>query len=170
MADLMNEFKSESEDLVNQMIGILESCESGASGPVAMEDFGQLADRMMGGARQLVSNLGGDHSSLTSVAKFTQLCKLLGYKASQLGPTSALLPVSVGVLLDASEELRTMIVNLKEQDGGGSAVVSTALLERLKWLNEQFGANIDGGVPMSSGRIIDPNQLNALFDQLKKGN
>lgn len=163
----MNEFKSESIELIDQMIGILESCEAGESEPVSMENFGQLADRMMGGARQLDSSLGGGHAHLTSVARFTQLCKLLGYKASQLGSESPLWLLAVGVLLDASGELKILVGGLEESESKAVSAVNAALLDRLQWLNQQFDDNIDGSVPMSTGRIVDPIQVQALFDQLK---
>jgi hypothetical protein len=167
MSDLMNEFKSESRTLIGQMVEILELCESGAAGPVKLETFGQLADRIMGAAKILEVNLGDQAGQLASVAQFTQLCKLLGYKCAQLSPGSGLWPVSVPLLLDATEELRMLVEGLDEKTG--PPVFRRALLDRLAWLNEQFGSDIDGGVPVSSsGKFIDPLYVEDLVQGLKK--
>ncbi len=167
MTDLMSEFKSESSDLVNQMTALLEQCEEGAAGPDSMEKFGQLADRIMGAARQLERISAGVHSDLTTAAELTQLCKLLGYKSAQLDAKGALWPVAVGVMLDATEELRRLLNGVDMSRPSVASAVENAIIDRLQWLNQQFHKSVDGSVPMSSGRIMDQNYIESLFAKLK---
>ncbi|MGE0763775.1 MAG: hypothetical protein AB7N80_10900 [Bdellovibrionales bacterium] len=157
MTDLMREFQAESLGLVEQMLELLETCESGSGEPIQLEKFGQYADRIMGASRQLLTQREGDALVLGVVAQLAELCKVLGYKTAQLAAEHGLWPVAVGVLLDANEELRRLIV---EVSGASSKTnVAQALLERLNWLNQQFSASIGGGVPMS--------QVEQMIDQLK---
>ena len=158
MSDIVREFKAESLALIEQMLVLLEICETPQGQPSEIEKFGLFADRIMGSAKQLSFDQSVSSVDLTMIVQLSELCKILGYKSAKLKPQEGLWSVAVGVLLDATDELRRLIAEFqaKSQLAGGLAA---GLIARLKWLNEQFAADIDGGVPMS--------QVQNLLNHLK---
>ena len=154
MSDLLNEFKAESASLIEQMLDLLTDCEAGTLLPNEAQKFGLYADRIMGTVKQLSISQGGGSEALGAIAKFTELCKILGYKCTQLPPNDGLWPVAVAVLLDSTEELKQLIENFEAEREAGAISVTKTLLDRLQWLNEQFADNIQGGVPMSQVQIL----------------
>ncbi len=145
MSELSRNFKQEALELVDLMVQVLEAGEGGESPEAHLSTFGQYADRIMGGAKQV--QLDG-FSGAAQIAGLAALLKNLGYKASRLEPFSSLLTVAVGVLLDATGELNNLIKNSGESTGANSQMAGT-LIDRLEWLDRQFSPEIHGGVPDS---------------------
>jgi len=168
MKELLNEFKSESHDLCKRMISILEDCENNPGQCKRLEEFGQLADRMMGGAKIFIMNVGDDSGRMEVVAAYTELEKLLGYKGAQLPAGSGLLPVVVGLLLDATELLARVVDSLGTEDStAAEELVAKTFLDRLEWVNSQFDASISGAVPLVHKRL-DQSQIQKLIETLKR--
>lgn len=154
MSDLLSEFKAESLSLIDQMVVLLESCEAGTGTHAEVEQFGLFADRIMGMAKQLLISQRIRPRDLNLISQFSQLCKILGYKSAQLGLHDGLWPIAIGVLLDSSEELKRLIQGLHQDTAPEVGAPTAPLLTRLEWLNDQFAADIDGGVPMSQVQQI----------------
>jgi hypothetical protein len=153
MSDIAAEFKAESASLVMQMIELLEACEETGGDTVRLEKFAMYADRIMGACRQLMSVQSMKSIDLWTIDQLAQLCKLLGYKTSRLMDLKGLSPVAIGILLDASEDLKLWIE-------GRPSDATTDLLDRLHWLDQQFTSDITGEVPLS--------QAAGLIDRLKQ--
>lgn len=145
MSELLRNFKQETLELVEIMVQKLESAEEGDESSELLSTFAQLSDRIMGGAKQLEMD---GYQGAGRIADLSALLKVLGYKASRLEPFSSLLTVSIGVLLDATGELKNMINQLGEGKPAEGTWLSS-LIDRLEWLDSQFGPEIHGGVPDS---------------------
>ncbi len=168
MSEFLSEFKSESLELVTQMLEILESCEAGALPPEKLEDFGQYADRIMGAAKMLVSMAGDQTGELGTIGQFTQICKLLGYKGAQIKADTGLWPVTIALLLDVSEELNRLIGMVGAADTNGNSKITSALLDRMQWLNKQFAEGLSGTVRLAGDKAVDSTQIEKLIQNLKK--
>ena len=168
MKELLNDFKSESLDLCRKMITILEHCEDNPADNSGLEQYGQLADRIMGGAKIFIMNVGDESGRMSVIATFTEIQKLLGYKGANLPANSGLLPVVIGFLLDSTELIEEVVRSLDGSDiSAASRLVAKTILDRLTWVNAQFDASISGAVPLTHKRL-DQRQITELIELLKR--
>lgn len=169
MTELLVDFKAESVELATQMLDILEQCEAGTKGPAALEEFGMFSDRIMGAAKTIVLQLPEYEVRLKAISEFTELCKLLGYKTSQLKINSGVWPVALAILLDAAEEIMKMINAITDESAEKNKnLLAKTLLDRLAWLNQQYSSDIQGTVPMRGHDITDSSEVQDLLTKLSK--
>ncbi len=139
MDEIIKEFKSESHELVQHMLAILEEAEEDFTKVQSLDTYGQLVDRIMGGAKTIAIS-DPQLTTMEAIGKYSELCKAIGYKGSQITDNEQLYNVTVGVLLDGTEVLDEMINSLR---GGSEKSVDDFMtghfLERLTWLANQFG-------------------------------
>ena len=135
------EFKQETKELLDQMIGLLEEAEEGLDHIKNLTQFGQLVDRIMGSAKSLSMAL--DEGLLNAIGSCAEICKIVGYKGSKVKKEGFYIVV-VGLLLDATETL----IDMNESLGQGSKTAADFLhetfIQRLKIVDQQFDENIRG--------------------------
>lgn len=143
--EILDLFLEESTALIHEMEEIVEKIEDSTSRfpRQELEDYSQRIDRMMGAAKIIAleySNTGKSHPGLERIARISELCKALGYKAASLG-NQALVPVFAAFFADAIDVIKglmTHLENLEESEKQAKAFSST-LEKRLEWLVTKIG-------------------------------
>merc|ERR1711976_794029 len=111
MDELLVEFKSESKDLISELMTILEDLEDDPGKVKDLENYGQIVDRIMGGAKSLAMAVD-DSETLNRIRTYAELCKAVGYKGSQIEGNEEFANIVIALLLDATEMLEQMVVTL----------------------------------------------------------
>ena len=174
MDEIIKEFKSESHELVQHMLAILEEAEEDFTKVRSLDTFGQLVDRIMGGAKTIAAT-DPKLTTLEAIGKYSELCKAIGYKGSQISNNEQLYNVTVGVLLDATEMLDEMVNGLESGDEKSTEDFMTShFLERLTWLASQFGDEYRASVAVdkkddSKTMIGSQSEVDALIAHFSKG-
>ncbi len=106
------DFQTESKSLIDQMIEILETCESDFTKVKNLEQYGQIVDRIMGAAQSIAMEVK-DQAFLKNIGDYAALCKMVGYKASQIKSNPQFYDVCVALLFDATA-MRNSMVDGKE--------------------------------------------------------
>jgi len=167
--DIVKDFISESKVIIQDLIELLDSIEGDFSQVARLEEYGQKVDRIMGGAKSLALLVPPDHA-LHIVADYTALCKAVGYKASQIKGNAQFYDICVALLLDATETLSKWVDNLGEDTAQElKNSFSTTFLERLRWVSNQFGANVRGTVDSKKDKKMDQNEIDDLLKKLGVG-
>ena len=143
MDELTQEFKQETKELVVQLTNLLEEVEENSGKLYLLEKYGQIVDRIMGGAKSLSSSQNGIAKEVDKIGNYAELCKVVGYKSSQVTNNTQLVEICVAFLIDATETIDDLLeklnddgeINIKEE-------LSDTFLDRLTWLEQQFDENL----------------------------
>ncbi len=164
--DIVKDFTLESKGIIQDLIDTLEGIEGDFSKVSQLEEYGQKVDRIMGGAKSLALLVPIDHP-LHMVADYAALCKAVGYKASQIQGNPQFFDICVALLLDATETLSSWIEGLGSDTSEDlkSSITST-FLERLRWVSNQFGADVRGSVDAGKPKAMDQNEIDELLRKL----
>jgi hypothetical protein len=168
--DIVKDFVEESKVLIQDLVDLLESIEGDFSQVSQLEEYGQRVDRIMGGAKSLALMVAPDHP-LNTIADYAALCKAVGYKASQIDNNPQFFDICVALLLDATETLQDWITRL--EDGTAQNLrdsITTTFLERLRWVSNQFGADVRASVDSKkNAKKMDQNEIDDLLRKLGVG-
>lgn len=169
--EILKEFQIESKTLIDQIMGILESCEGDFGQVKRLEEYGQVVDRVMGGAKSLAMGLSGVDSEhfIHKIGDYAALCKAVGYKASQIEDNQQFYDVAVAFLLDATEMLTEMIDKILEPRATNFKDLFTqTFLDRLKWISSQFGAEYRASVDVNKNKSkkMSQTEINELLQKL----
>lgn len=165
--DIVKDFIAESKAIVHGLLQLLESIEGDFSEVKKLEDYGQQVDRINGGAKSLAMLAAADHP-LHMIGAYAELCKAVGYKASQIDNNPRFYDVCVALLLDATEMLKSLLEKLE----GGETIhlkdtFSITFIERLRWVSNQFGADVRSSVDaQKGGKKMDQNEIDELMRKL----
>jgi len=170
MDDILKEFVDESKGLIEQMIEILEKVESDPSQLKELETYGQIVDRIMGGAKVLALDHPATHP-VHSIANLSELCKLVGYKASQVTNNPHLITVVIAFLLDATETLASLNAEIAvPQPKKISDLLTATFLDRLQWLAKKFDENLRASVAITKESAKSTqDDIDALLRQMGVG-
>lgn len=135
--EIVEEFVSESKDLIQQLLKILENIEGDFAKVAQLAEYGNLADRIMGGAKSLALT-APDSQALGVIADYASLCKLVSYKASQITSNVQLFEVCVALLLDGTETLALLVDKIEMSADEIKKMIPTAFIERLRWVSGRF--------------------------------
>lgn len=160
--EIVEDFVSESKSLIEELVDLLESIEGDFSQVKKLADYGNNVDRIMGGAKSLALMAPADHA-LHMIADYSDLCKAVGYKASQIKDNEQFFDICVAILLDATETLRSLINNIHQSTTMLKQTIPAAFIERLRWISQQFnesysmsvGTGIEADKKMQQGDIDD---------------
>ncbi len=169
MDELLIDFKTESSDLIHQMMEILETVETDHSQQSSLERYGQFADRIMGGAKSLLMAIDTGHDFITMISNYTELCKAVGYQASQIEDNNEFLNIVIALLLDGTEVLEQLVETVGTSKSLTiQEVVTETFLERLKWVSKQFDQTVRTSVAVDKDakKKLNQDQINALLKQL----
>jgi len=166
--DIVKDFVGESMVLIQDLTELLDSIEGDFSQVTKLEEYGQKVDRVMGGAKSLALLVPPDHA-LHTVADYAALCKAVGYKASQIKGNAQFYDICVALLLDATETLGKWISNLGEDTAEDlKNSFSKTFLERLRWVSNQFSADVRASVD-AKNKKMDQNEIDDLLKKLGVG-
>lgn len=165
--DILKDFVEESKAILQDLLWLLETLEGDFSRVAELEDYGQRIDRINGGAKSLALMAAPGHP-LHVIASYAELCKAVGYKASQIDNNSKFFDICVALLLDATEMLNDWIEKL---EAGNTTNLrdsfSTTFLERLRWVSNQFGADVRSSVEAKRGaNKMDQSEIDDLLKKL----
>lgn len=141
--EILGFFKEESLELVERMTEILEEVEENLEENQKLEEYGQLVDRIMGAAKSLGIQEGDE--DFKHISSYSELCKLIGYKAAQLKENSEFCNIVVAFLLDATDMLEKYISSVGEKKDMNE-LHSSVFLERLRFIADKFDKNLHGSV------------------------
>ncbi|MCS6838540.1 MAG: hypothetical protein NZ480_06800 [Bdellovibrionaceae bacterium] len=165
---LLKDFQKESLNIVNQLHSILDGAEDNVESHTEIEKFGQMVDRIMGGARSIQILLPAKHNSiqwLEQIGNYAEICKAVGYKASQIKNNDSLYQVCVAFLMDATEILENLIKSLERPPQNLTPLINETFIDRLKWINQQLGTNLRSSVSVSSN---EEQATQSKIDELLK--
>jgi hypothetical protein len=169
--DIIVDFVNESKVIIEELLKILEEIEGDFSQVARLADYGQKVDRIMGGAKSLALLAAPGHG-LYALGDYADLCKAVGYKASQIKGNSQFFDICVALLFDATEALEEGVENLTEEDGGEGLrkTLSATFLERLRWVSNQFDASVRASVSAggNAGKL-DQGDIDSLLRKLGVG-
>lgn len=134
---ILDDFIKESLILVDQCIELLETCEGDPSEVEKLNDFANRIDRVMGGAKSLALMLPATHP-MHLIGDYCAICKSVGYQGAQIQNNDQLYDVTVALLLDAVEMIKTLFDKLDKSVEELKKVFSTTFLERLRWIAQRF--------------------------------
>ena len=163
--EILNEFIEESKSLIEESLEILSDVESDPKQGKKLENYGNNVDRIMGGAKNLALMVDAKHP-LHFISDYCALCKAVGYKASQIHNNPQFYFVCVALLLDATETLLEMVINLDKQNHSFKTYLTETFLERLKWVSEQFGKDYRETV---GDKSLGQNEIDDLLKKLGLG-
>ena len=164
---ILKDFQAESKTLVKKMAEILDQCEGNFAQVQSLADFGQTVDRIMGAARTLAVDPAVPNVRISRVADCAAICKSVGYKASKIVGNETFYDICVALLQDATEVLEQLVDHLFDKnDIDMKTLFSQTLIDRLRWVSEQFGAEYSGTVDVHQGKATKMNQ--ADIDELLK--
>jgi hypothetical protein len=166
-SDILADFQAETKGLLAELEDVVEKLEEQVTVFPAgeLEQFAQRIDRIMGAA-QTLAQFDASHQGLKRIGGIAQLCKKLGYTASQL-KLPALVPIFAGFWADTLEVLGELVDAVGDEAKTKQLTdsFSSVLQNRLTWLSEKVQklapAGISAGAPLSAQ--LDVDQLLANF-------
>lgn len=164
--EIVKEFVSESKNLIQDLLRILEDIEVDAVKSARLTEFGNLVDRIMGGAKSLGLSFP-EVSAFVLIGDYAALCKAVGYKASKINDNAQLFDVCIALLLDGMETLDKLLDILLDRVELAAdeikKMIPTAFIERLYWVSERL--NVEFG---ESGGPKQPALSQSEIDSLMK--
>lgn len=164
--ELLESFVSESKDYFEDLLETLEQLEEEIQGNFTdltkLEHYGNIVDRVMGGAKNLAIMAPRDHA-LHFIGDATALCKAVAYKASKVKNNKQLIEICVALLLDVTEILNLILDQVDQPATALQKKFPKTFVERLRWASEQFDKNISATVSSSS-----TTQSQSEIDELLK--
>lgn len=162
--EIIKDFLEESKSLIVKMNDQLEQVEDDPNQVVLLAEFGNNVDRIMGGAQSLSLMLPAN-VALKKISDFAALCKAVGYKASNSSGRTGLITTAVALLMDAVEALELLLDHIEGSEAEIAKFVPKEFLERLKWLSDQFGANVAASVDVEKN-ILENDEISSLLKKL----
>ncbi len=164
---IVEDFITESKNILVDLNEALEHAEGGGKYSSHLETYGQMVDRILGGAKTLAMTMEGGHPTIEKIGDYAGICKAVGYKASQIKNNEGFYSVCVALLMDATEILEEML-NMLESDQPINAkdVISKTLIERLKWVSSKFSAEYRESVAVKRQPKMNQDEIDSLLAKL----
>ncbi len=165
--EILNEFIVESKGIVKKSIEVLELVEGDMVQAEKLKEYGNLVDRIMGGAKSIALMATPGHS-INLVADYAALCKAVGYKASQINSNPQFFDICVALLQDATENLDSLLENLDRSPEQLKMVISSTFLDRLRWVSNKFSGDYRESVGSGNagGKGLEQNEIDNLMKKL----
>lgn len=170
--EILEDFTTESKTLLDQLIELLQDADGDPSLVSNLDKYGQIVDRMMGGAKSLAQAFPEEFPPghlLHQFGDYAAVCKSVGYKASQIHDNEPFYNVCVAFLLDATEMLQKMLKMLNADSSlNVSQLLTKTFLERLSWINAQFKGDVRATVASKETGSSPQATQTEIDDLLKK--
>lgn len=163
--EIVEDFVTESKNLIHQALELLEGIEGDFSQVKKLADYGNNVDRIMGGAKSLALMAPPNHA-LHIISDYAELCKAVGYKASQINDNPQFYDVCVALLLDATESLDTMLDRTDDNADIIKKDLPQAFIDRVRWVSNQFSEGYRSSVDSTGSQKMDQSEIDALMKKL----
>ena len=163
---MLKDFQHESQIVISGMLDILDQCEGRMENANRLEDYGQMVDRIMGGARTLATIVGDPHGTLMPLGDYTAILKALGYRSAQIQADSQLYSLCVAVLQDATECLKDLVEHLFDPVLKVKDAVPATLIDRVKWVSGQFSQLGKGQKQQLKAQRMNQAEIDHLLRKL----
>jgi hypothetical protein len=135
---LLDDFTSESKDIISSLQNLIEGLESGVKNSSEFAHFAQRIDGIMGCAKTLgIDGLPGIEVPLAAVGNLSEGCKSVGYKASQI-KDPALSRLVASFFAEALELLDEAIDDLKNGTSEVDSELALTIRDRIYWIGNQM--------------------------------
>lgn len=167
-SEILIDFQNEANGLIIELLEILESCEEDFSKVQELEEYGQRVDRIMGGAKSLALQFPDTEHAIHKIGDCAAICKIVGYKASQIKDQKNFYDVCVALLLDATEMLQQLTASLtSDQALNPEKIFTPTFIERLRWISSQFAADVRASVDVNQGSSkLKQDEIDDLLKKL----
>jgi len=151
--DIVEGFQTEAKQILNELTLVVEFLENVSTEfpGKKLAEFAQKIDRIMGTAKTLEMD-SPDHPGLIRIGKLAELCKSLGYSASQLKKPE-IVPLFAAFWADTLDVVSELIESLEDERKTKtiSERFSLVLQKRLTWLSEKINelAKKSGGTGLA---------------------
>jgi len=165
--EILKDFIHESKNLIQESCVILGEVEENIRQASKLDEYGNLVDRIMGGAKNIALMLPPAHA-LHLVSSYAELCKAVGYKTSQITNNEQFFNVCVALLQDATETLDRLLDNLDKHPDDLRKTLPEAFIERLRWISNKFNDDYRASVntKKASQKSMDQNEIDALIKKM----
>lgn len=163
--ELLNGFLHEARQLTKQLLDILDELEDSPERVGDLANYGNLVDRVMGGAKSLAIMVPDTHA-LHVISDYSELCKIVGYKGSQILNNDRFFNIVVALLLDATETLSLLLERVDQPVSMLRQSFSDTFIERLKWVSHQFGDGFSQTVQSKDNQKMTQNEIDKLMSKL----
>jgi hypothetical protein len=135
---LLDDFTSESKDIISTLQILIEELETGIQEPTEFAHFAQRIDGIMGCAKTLgIDGLPGIEIPLAAVGNLSEGCKSVGYKASQI-KDPGLSRLVASFFAEALELLDEAIDDLKNGTAQVDPAQAIKIRDRINWIGSQM--------------------------------
>lgn len=165
--DIIKEFVIESKSVIKDSTAVLDKVEGEMVQSKKLQEYGNLVDRIMGGAKSIAATAPPDHA-VNLLSDYAALCKAVGYKASQITDNEQFFDICVALLQDATETLDSLLDNLDKSPIELRNLISNAFLERLRWVSNKFSKeyNASVGVSNSGAKSLEQSEIDNLMNKM----
>ena len=163
--EIVADFVSESKDLLQEGLDLLENIEGDFSQVEKLADYGNCVDRIMGGAKSLALMAPPEHA-LHMISDYAALCKAVGYKASQISENEQFFNICVGLLLDATETLDGLLDRIDTDSKVLKSTLPQAFIERVRWISQQFSEEYRESVDAGGSKKMSQSDIDDLMKKL----
>lgn len=163
--EIIEGFQTEAKEILSELSLVVEFLENVVSDFPAdkLTEFAQKIDRIMGTAKTLEME-SPNHAGLTRIGKIAELCKSLGYSASQL-KIPEVIPIFAAFWADTLDIISELIESLEDErkTEAISNRFSLVLQKRLTWLSDKV--KVLGKTSASKG--VSQLDVDALLKQFQ---
>lgn len=165
--EILEDFIRESKKIIQESIVVLDKVEGNLVQAKNLKDYGNLVDRIMGGAKSVALGLAPSHA-LNLVSDYAAVCKAVGYKASQISDNEQFFDVCVALLQDATETLDTLLGNVDKSRDELRKSFSSTFIDRLSWVSKKFSSEYHGtvGVAAPENKTLVQSEIDELIKKL----
>lgn len=165
--EILKDFIAESKSLIKESADILNKVEGDLSQAKKLDQYGNLVDRIMGGAKSLAVSLPPNHI-LHTISDYAALCKAVGYKTSQISDNRQFYDICVALLLDATETLEIIICNTDQGPEELKKTLPHTFIERLRWVSNKFNEEYreSVGINKHDQKNLDQPEIDDLLKKL----
>lgn len=163
--EIVKDFVVESKSLIEEMMEILEKAEDDYSQVALLATYGNLVDRIMGGAQSL-AELSRDEHAVHMIADYSALCKAVGYKTSQIEENESFYNVCVGLLFDATETLEFLVDNIEKPPQRLRESITAAFIDRVRWVSHKFNEAYSMSVGTGDANSMAQAEIDSLLKKL----
>lgn len=165
--EILEEFIVESKKIIKDSLFILDKVEGNIVQANLIKDYGNLVDRLMGGAKSLATLLPSGHSIIL-LGDYACLCKAVSYKTSQIKTNEQFFNICVALLQDATETLEIMITNLDKSPAELHKLFSIVFIERLRWISNKFNIEYVESLSSSSkkGKQLVQSEIDSMLKKI----
>ncbi|MFN7906184.1 MAG: hypothetical protein ACK5P5_13470 [Pseudobdellovibrionaceae bacterium] len=160
--ELLEGFLEESKKITVELLEILENLEGSPENVAELANFGNQVDRIMGGAKSIAIMVPNNHA-LHLIADYSELCKIVGYKGSQIKNNEQFFEIVVALLLDATETLEILLNGIDKPISTLKSIFTHTFVERLKWVSHQFGEGFSQTV---DSQKLGQDEIDKLMSKL----